>query len=367
MLTVIFKETEACNSNCIYCDVVAKRKPRTMSIDMLEKVYVQFAGYLEKSEENSLNIIWHGGEPCMAGIDFYKKALQFQEKYCSKWKNRIRYAIQSNLTLMDKSFIDIFRQMGINSIGTSFEILPRIRGFGKSRDSEKYIDGFFKGIDLLNRNEMGWGFIYVATRPALQFAKEIFYHLANLSLGHGFDIHPVVVFGSPAENKIVIKSADFAHFLGEIFKIWWPIRTRYPEVDPFRNYLRNYENKERSLSCGNCGDCAYTHIYLGPDGETSHCGRTADWDIIWYGSLFENSLTDLANHPDRMQLDQRIPILKNGECKECEYWEICRGGCPLDSWNVYKDFNHKTEWCDVNRIFLKEYFEPITNLKPIFN
>ena len=39
MPTLIFKETEACNSNCIYCDVIARKKPRTISIDKVEKVF----------------------------------------------------------------------------------------------------------------------------------------------------------------------------------------------------------------------------------------------------------------------------------------------------------------------------------------
>ena len=51
MPTLIFKETEACNSNCIYCDVIARKKPKTVSFERLEKVFIYINEYLEKYKE----------------------------------------------------------------------------------------------------------------------------------------------------------------------------------------------------------------------------------------------------------------------------------------------------------------------------
>ena len=46
MPTIIFKATEACNCNCVYCDVVHKKKPRTIPNDLFKKVFERFNEYL---------------------------------------------------------------------------------------------------------------------------------------------------------------------------------------------------------------------------------------------------------------------------------------------------------------------------------
>lgn len=65
----------------------------------------------------------------------------------------------------------------------------------------------------------------------------------------------------------------------------------------------------------------------------------------------------------RQQLAMRSEYLQQADCKGCEYFKICHGGCPLDGWNSTGSIMSKTEWCLSRRYFLKNYFEPITGLK----
>ena len=75
------------------------------------------------------------------------------------------------------------------------------------------------------------------------------------------------------------------------------------------------------------------------------------------------SVEEAFNHPYRKALQERDKVLLNGECKGCEYFPICHGGCPLDGWNVSGNIQTKSEWCYSTKYFLKKYFEPITGLK----
>lgn len=84
MPTIIFKATEACNANCIYCDVVHRKKPRTISPDLLKVVYQRFNEYLLEHPSEEICVIWHGGEPCMAGLELYKTALKFGNEICAQ-------------------------------------------------------------------------------------------------------------------------------------------------------------------------------------------------------------------------------------------------------------------------------------------
>lgn len=363
MPTIIFKATEACNSNCIYCDVVHRKQPRTIPLDILEVAYQRINEYLLEHTEEEMHIIWHGGEPCMAGLKLYTEALRFQETYCAGTKDRIKYAVQSNLTMINQDFIDVFNKMGIYTIGTSYEPIPGVRGIGKKRDSKLYNKKFFEGINLLEANGMTWGFIYVVTKAVLDKPLEILYHLSNLKLHGEFNLHPVLVYNDAAQESmdVAITQEEFAHFLGAIFKEWWEHRERYPEIEPFKSYLQFYTTRDNNMSCAEAPTCG-RHLYIGPDGETSQCGRAADWSLLQYGNIKDKTLTEIFADKQREEVDNRVNLLRETDCKGCEYWRICHGGCPLDAYNKHQSFAHKTDQCLSKKLFLKKYFEPITGL-----
>ena len=215
MPTLIFKETEACNSNCIYCDVIARKQPRTISPARLEKGFIYINEYLEENPNEYFSIVWHGGEPCIVGVDFYKRVLELQEKYCEKTKNRIEHEIQTNLTLINEELIGIFERLGIKRAGTSYEPYKGIRGFGPARDSDAYNKQFFRGIELIEKHGWGWGFIYVVTRSVLDKPHEIFHLLTNFKVKGGFQLHPVYSYKNEDKNDVGITAKEFADLVWE--------------------------------------------------------------------------------------------------------------------------------------------------------
>lgn len=362
MPTLIFKETEACNSNCIYCDVIARKKPRTIKKDLLRRVFICINEYLEQYPQEYFSIVWHGGEPCIVGAEFYEHVLDLENEVCSNTKNRIEHDIQTNLTLINQHMIDVFKRMGITRVGTSYEPYKGIRGFGENRDSDAYNKKFFKGIELIEKNGFSWGFIYVVTRRVIDKPLEIFNILTNFKVRGGFQLHPVYSYKNEDPNGVGITAKEFAVFLGEIFKVWWDKRELYPYVEPFFSYLNHY-GKGSPVCCSDSGNCAYSHIYIGPEGELSHCGRASDWDVFEVGNIQEMNIIDAFKSLYRQQLAMRSEYLQQADCKGCEYFKICHGGCPFDGWNSTGSIMSKTEWCLSRRYFLKNYFEPITGLK----
>lgn len=361
MAVLIFKETEACNSNCIYCDVISRKKPRTINMERLEKVFVYINEYLEANPDEDFSIVWHGGEPCIVGAEFYRNVKRFQDKHCAATQDRIHHDIQTNLTLINQELIDVFMELGINMAGTSYEPYKGIRGFGPQRDSSAYNIKFYKGIDLIEKNGWSWGFIYVITRNVLDKPEEVFRLLTNFRAQGGFQLHPVYSYKNEDPNGVGITAKEYADFLGEVFKIWWPERNRFPYVSPFRNYLQSYTSKFGG-NCSESGKCAYSHIYIGPDGTYSHCGRASDWDVFDVGDIDNMSIIEAFRHPYRKELAERDNYLKENDCRGCQYFSICHGGCPLDAWNSKNTVMAKSEWCLSTKYFLKHYFEPISGL-----
>ncbi|MBI2267516.1 MAG: SPASM domain-containing protein [Armatimonadetes bacterium] len=358
MATVIFKPTEACNGRCAYCDVVRK-KPRTptMSAETLEIFFCRINEFLLERPQEHMEIIWHGGEPLLLGPDFFSQALSFQEKHCPKTCDRIRHDMQSNLTLFSRKFAEILGKLGIRSIGTSYDPIGDIRGLGPKRDSKTYNKRFMEALRLVEEEGFSWGVIYVVTRRSLAKPLEVFQFLSNLSPKGSFMFNPVLLYGGdPWQLKITPE--EYAHFLGAIFPVWWKRREQYGQVEPFFSLTRNLLEGSPSLMCCDSGACAHTHLNLLPDGSLSHCGRSGDWGLLPYGSVFDKSFSQVFADPQRAALLERNKVLPKGECKGCRFWNICHGGCPLDSWSHSGSFLHKTEWCAAKRDLIEQYFEP---------
>ena len=82
-VTVMVKPMGAvCNLDCDYCyylptQVIYGGQEKRMSLETLESV---FATVLPNFDDE-VTIAWQGGEPTLAGLDFFQKAIEFQEKY----------------------------------------------------------------------------------------------------------------------------------------------------------------------------------------------------------------------------------------------------------------------------------------------
>ena len=164
-------------------------------------------------------------------------------------------------------------------------------------------------------------------------------------------------------RDVAITADEYTEFLGAIFPLWWKYRHRFPHVQPFRSLVENIIEGRTSLGCADSGRCTYQHINVAPDGETSQCGRSADWGLLQYGNVEARSFEEILHDGQRAQLQDRVERLPQGDCEGCRFWSLCHGGCPLDAYAQHKSFLHKSEWCDARRGFIEKYFEPITGVR----
>jgi uncharacterized protein len=349
----------------MYCEVIKKRQDEIMNYDLLKLIFIRMNDFLQVNQHENISFTWHGGEVCLLGPDYFNTALELQEKYCSETKSRISHLVQSNLTLLTQEIIDALKKLGIRQIGSSFEPIHHIRGFGKNRDSALYNRKFMEGVKLLNKNHMNWGVIYVVHRLSLTRPLEIFYYLTNLNTRSHPNFNQVKIYRED-KNNLSITSEEFADFLGAIFPVWLKNKERYPNVQPFSDILRNVKDKDLATVCESSGACSYKWIYIGPEGETSHCGRTGDYHVLTYGNIKDLTFEEIMHHPKRNQLAERQSVLPEKECKDCRFWGICHGGCPLDAYMTYDAFMHPSPRCNTTKIFMEKYFEPITGLHADF-
>ncbi len=359
MPTLIVKPTERCTSHCAYCDVVTKKRQfDDMTEATLRLVFQRVNDYLETYPDGDITWIWHGGEPLLMGKPFYIKSRELLETVCKTTRDRITFAMQSNLMLMDEEWAGLLKELGIHSVGSSYDPLDGARGPGTICDTTTYNRAFLQGKMVAEQHGIGVGIIYVLTKPALERPLDIFYHLVNIT-GGGFNIHPVLLYHNRRPD-LAVTPDEYVAFLGEIFPEWWAHRERYGKIEPFNSLVRNIIENHRSLGCVFSGSCMRNHISIAPDGHLSHCGRSEDWDLLDYGMLQDKTLDVVLNDPQREALENRNALLRNSECVDCRFWSLCHGGCPLDGWAVHGDLLRQSPWGCAEKKFITEYFEPIT-------
>jgi radical SAM protein with 4Fe4S-binding SPASM domain len=167
-------------------------------------------------------------------------------------------------------------------------------------------------------------------------------------LSGGVNLNPVLIYDE-VRKDVAVTPEEFVEFLGAIFPLWWNHRARYPDVEPFKSLVTNIIDGGNRLACVDSGSCTYQHINIAPNGDTSQCGRSADWGLLQYGNIRDRSFDDILHDPQREQLRERLAVIANGDCAGCRMWELCHGGCPLDAWSKHGDFAHKSEWCEARR------------------
>jgi uncharacterized protein len=366
MKVIIISLTEKCNARCSYCEVIKRKPPLVMPLELVEDIIKKTNDYLELNAEEEIQMIWYGGEILLLGVEYFRDILSSIDLNCPRTRSRIRHVFQTNLTLINQEYLDIFKKIGICSIGTSYEPLANIRRLEKDDSSASYNQLFFRGIDLLKKNDFEWDFVYVVTKPALQEPLKLFYHLTNMNAK--FVFHPVLL--PPREDdQMSISGAEYGKFLGDVFGVWWEKKDRYPQVEMFNRMIKKFDDYKKNMvgnlfgECSTSGNCAFDWAFINPQGDSSQCGKADLYGCWSYGNIGSSSLSEIMNNQKRRQFIDRRDELVRTECRNCRFWNICQGGCPMESFLKTKEISHKTFLCAATKIFFEDYFEPVTGLR----
>ena len=179
-----------CNLDCHYCyyldkaEIYGGRQPR-MSLEMLEKLTKE---YIAANDVPEVTFNWHGGEPLVMGLDFYKKAVEFQKQYADG--KIIHNTLQTNGTMITRETADFFAQnnflLGISIDGPA-DIHDKFRkDKGGHPTFEKVIQGLLTLRHILlskvSISQVVESHLILSLRlwSALQIAIVVLYRLAQV-------------------------------------------------------------------------------------------------------------------------------------------------------------------------------------------
>lgn len=341
-LYVMLKPAGAhCNLACKYCYYLEKNKlyPTAQRHLMSDEILEQFTReYIEAQTMSQVLFTWHGGEPLLRSIDFYRKALSLQQKYAGS--RRIDNVIQTNGTLLTDEWCEFFAQnhwlVGISIDGPQpYHDHYRLTAAGKP--SWKKV---MQGIKLLKKHGVEWNAMAVVNAYNANHPLE-FYRFFKENGCQFLQFTPIVerqtrhedgrTLASLADkNEIPLSEASvtpeqWGYFLSAIFDEWVRKDVGKIFVEVFDCTLANWMGISPGI-------CAYSKE-CGHAGVMEHNGDVYSCDHFVFpeyklGNIRDHSLIDMLYGEQQQEFSRLKHSSLPRQCKECDMEFACHGECP---------------------------------------
>jgi len=307
--------TTSCQASCSYCF-----GPRFGQPVMGGNVVDGVARWLEAwPREEASRVIFHGGEPLLAGMRWYRENLP---RLRHSREQGVSLSAQSNLWALDEDFCGLFKEFDV-SLGTSLDGPEEINDAQRGKG---YFRRTMAGIDLARKAGLKLCCIVTFTALSLPRWREVVEFFKHEGLV--FSIHAALpgLSASPGQSfQWAVSSAEYGEFLVELLQMYLGY------LDDMR--ITTLDAMCRSVTAGMGGVCAFGDCrghYLagGPDGGISPCPRFVGVDNFRLGSVLEvDSIHRSAGWRRLAERQERI----REDCADCDFLDICLGGCPYDA------------------------------------
>jgi len=338
-----------CNLSCSYCYTSGLKEcavRNRMQPEILKAVIDFFC-----RDQDHTEFIWHGGEPLLAELDFYRKVVEYQRVWKQRGK-KITNFIQTNATLITPEWVRFFVEndflIGVSLDGPK-EFHDQVRHYPSGKGS---YDDVMRGIDLLRQARIFNGIICGMSITNHRFPKEIFNFFIEKdikklkfarvkSIGHCNDVLPLVI--SPRQ---------YADFLIAIFDLWLGLDDLEIEIRDIQSVVNLIigGNKRECIYMGQCDQ--FVTIYA--DGSIYGCDSFPKTDALHFGNVLDESTAVRSNL--HLQIFRELLEKRKEHCRTCDWYFICKGGCAKDCYEQFDSVEPLSEVCEN----LKRYFKYIS-------
>ena len=334
-----------CNLSCSYCytsglkEYVVKYRMRTETLKAVIDFFCR--------DQDEVEFIWHGGEPLLAGLEFYRQAIGFQRRWEQQGK-KITNFLQTNATLITPELTHFFSEndflVGVSLDGPK-ELHDQVRRYSTGKGS---YDDVMRGIGLLRQAGIFNGIICGISAVNHRLPKEIFnfFITGNMkklkfarvkSIGHCNDV-----------SSLVVSPEQYTDFMIAIFDLWLELDD--PDVE-----IRDIQSVISLILGGNKRECIYMgqcdqFVTIYSDGSIYGCDSFPKTDALYFGSVLDEPVVVRSNPclQDFRELLER----RKERCQTCDWYFICKGGCAKDCYKQLDSVEPLDEICEN----LKRYF-----------
>ena len=319
----------ASNLRCSYCYYTGRKelypsgRSVIMSDDILEEYIKQ---HIDASTDETIMFSWHGGEPSLAGLDFFRKAVKLQKKHLPAGHAVIN-GIQTNGTLLDDNWCRFLSAenflVGISMDGPEeFHDKYRLSVTGGSTFRQ-----VMRGYELLKKHEITSEILCVLNSHNTGHPLTVYDFFKEL--GAEFMTFLPLVEPKPDSCSGVspdsVNALEFGNFLISVFDIWVARDIGKIKIQIFEEAARTAFSQEHTLcifkvSCG--GVPVVEH-----NGDFYSCDHFVNKEHF-LGNIKDVSLAEFLDSPEQKAFGQAKSLKLPGYCMKCNVKEMCNGECP---------------------------------------
>lgn len=346
-----------CNLACSYCfyqgktlGVLKDTQPTPYMSDEVLQQYIQ--KYIAINPAQEIEFSWQGGEPTMAGIDFYRRALELQRKF--SLGKTITNTIQTNGVLINDDWALFFAEnkflVGISVDGPAY----LYDSYRRSHSGKSVFHKVLNAVNLLKKYQVEFNILAVVNNETVKHPLEVYLFLTQ-ELGAQFlQFIPVVEQTSLEDqtgelvaaqtNKQTrltpwsISGEEWGSFTNTLFDYW----VRH---DVGRVFIQFFENMlavwlgQPSAMCAMRSTCGM-NLVIEQNGDIYSCDHYV-FPEYKLGNVLTESLDKIVYSEKQFKFGTGKNKL-SAECLNCEYGFVCQGGCPKQRihWQGEQWHNH---------------------------
>lgn len=340
-----------CNLACSYCFYRPKKAlypdtphPR-MTVEVLEKLIRE---YMRLAGPNPV-FAWQGGEPALMGLDFYREAVELEQRLGMPGQT-VGNGFQTNGTLLDEEWAKFFAEYRF-LVGVSLDGPKEFHdAHRRTPAGEGTWERVMASIDALRRHGAEVNVLCMVTRESVHYPEKLFRFFAEQGLQYVQFIPLVEPGPEPCQPaKFSIGAAEYGEFLCRLFDLWssqWPPAVHIRDFDEFATVYAG----QPQVSCTyqeTCGSyCVVEH-----NGDVYACDFMVEpqWKI---GNITKQPMAEILASPLFAEFAARKAILSD-ECKACEWLSLCHGGCQKHRLITSRCVAAPSYFCEAYRRFFK--------------
>lgn len=316
-----------CNLSCEYCfyrDVAENRQHLGFGIMTNETAEILIKKTLAFAGGESVAFAFQGGEPTMAGIEYFRHFTQCVSRENILGSN-IFYSIQTNGTLIDDEWAEFLAKNNFLT-GLSLDGDYMCNKFRKKPSGTNSYYQIINAAECLKRKGAEFNILTVLTCFCADNGERVYKYFRSKGFGYLQFIPCLRPFGSEEESELYMTPGQYGDFLVRVFNLYVKdyVRGNYISIRQFDNWVRLYLGQPAE-QCGVCGYCSHQFV-AESNGSIYPCDFYCT-DEYLLGNILNSDFESMANcETAHAFIRESLDVPE--KCRSCRFYPMCRaGGC----------------------------------------
>jgi len=353
-----------CNLDCEYCYYTCKPRelyPDVKEFRMSEETLTEFTRQYMDAMPMKCEFGWQGGEPLLAGKDFFRKAVALQEQF-HRDGQQIANAMQTNGTLLDDEWCEFFKEYSF-LVGISLDGPPQWHdSFRRDHSGSPTFHRAWAGLELLRKHGVEFNVLVTLNRANAPHAGDIYRYFVNRGIQY-VQFIPILernADGTPTDYSCTPE--QFGRFMLDVFE-QWATRDVGKVSERFIDSLLHQYIFGRAAMCCYADRCGNAHV-LEFNGDLYICDHFVykQWLL---GNIMDTPLTDLVRC-EKVDEFAKFKAELPEACVECEFVDFCKGGCPKHHMPIGNDPERVNWFCEGYKAFYREALPELERMAEYF-